>query len=184
MRDPQLLRRLGTPPTTLKAIPDGRLGTRATLREMAKLVTSTQADYDLIQKARSLVAHLPQKAWAAQARAIFYFVRDQIRYVQDPVDVEVIADPLETLRVRQGDCDDKSVLTAALLQAIGHPARFMAVGYDGGPLSHVFVETVLGDEWVPLETTPPDPPEPPFEFGEYPDLDRITSWLPWHIGGR
>jgi transglutaminase-like putative cysteine protease len=183
MHGPQLQRRLGTP-TTLKAIPEGRAGVRVTLREMARLVQESQADYELIKKARSLVFNLPEKAWTAQARAIFYFVRDRIRYVMDPLYVETIAGPMETLETRQGDCDDKSVLAASLLQAIGHPARFVAVAYDRGPLSHVFVETMIGNEWWPMELTPPDPPQPRFEFGEYPDIDRITSWMTETIGGR
>lgn len=165
----------GNPQTRLEAIPGGRSGTRATLRLMSRLVRDSAEDYELIAFARSLIAHLPPKAWRAEACAIFYFVRDRIRYVQDPVGLESIAGPLETLRVGQGDCDDKSVLAVSLLQAIGHPARFLAVGFDGEPLSHVLVETYIADRWVPMELTENLP------FGEYPERDRITSTMVEHL---
>lgn len=173
-----LQRRPGAP-TSLKAIPPGRAGVRATLRAMAGLVQREQAEYELIRKARELVQHLPEKAWEAQARVIFFFVRDRVRYVHDPLYVETIAGPLETLKTRAGDCDDKSVLAAALLQAIGHPARFVAVAFDGNPFSHVFVETMVGQKWRPMELTDRQMP-----FGEYPEQHRITDWMVETIGGR
>lgn len=171
-----LLQRVpGNPKTRLEAIPPGRAGTRATLRMMSRLVRESSGDYELIQIAQSIVAHLPEKAWRAEAAAIHTFVRDRIRYVRDPVDLEKIAGPMETLATGQGDCDDKAVLAAALLQAIGHPARFVAVGFDGEPLSHVLVETYIANRWVPLELTEALP------FGEYPEPDRITSAMVEHL---
>ena len=66
--------------------------------------------------------------------------------------------PDKTLSDGSGDCDDKCVLLAALLQSIGHPVRFVAVGFRrGGPLSHVFVETPIGAYWICCETTEPWP---------------------------
>jgi transglutaminase-like putative cysteine protease len=172
-------RKLGIPPTSLQSIPSGRAGTRATLRAMKRLVDYSRADYELIRFARQLVHYLPEKAWEAQARAIFYFVRDRIRYVLDPVGIETISSPDETLKVRHGDCDDKSVLAASLLLAIGHPARFLAVAFDGGPFSHVLVETPIGTEWWPMELTDRSMP-----FGEMPEPDRITDKMTETLGNN
>jgi hypothetical protein len=44
------------------------------------------------------------------------------------------------------------VLIAALLQATGHPAQFIAVGLNGQPLSHVLTQTLIGTSWVAVET--------------------------------
>lgn len=76
--------------------------------------------------------------------------------------VETLHTPEVLLKQQAGDCDDKSVLLAALLESIGHVTRFVAVGFLPGVYSHVLVEVLLGGEWVPLETTEP------VEVGWYP----------------
>jgi transglutaminase-like putative cysteine protease len=61
--------------------------------------------------------------------------------------------PDVTLRDRQGDCDDQAVLIGALLTSIGHPVRFVAVGFRPGQFAHVYAETPIGPNWVAVETT-------------------------------
>jgi transglutaminase-like putative cysteine protease len=107
------------------------------------------------QLALRLVAQLRPKDYAAEVGALHRFVRDEIRYVRDIAGVETVQTPERTLANAQGDCDDKSTLLAALLQAIGHPARFEAVGFSPGQWSHVLVSALVGGRWLPLETTVP-----------------------------
>ena len=78
-----------------------------------------------------------------------------MRYIKDINGVETLADPLQVVRQGQGDCDDKATLIATLLESIGHPTRFVAVGFNAGELSHVYVETKLGSRWIALEPTEP-----------------------------
>ena len=129
---------------------------------MRSIVKKSRSDPDVIAVARSLTEHLAAKDWVGQVRAVFRFVRDRIRYTLDPNDVETLSTPMRLLRLKQGDCDDKAILLAALLEAIGHPARFKAVGFRAGELSHVYVETKLEipavlkafpDGWIPLDAT-------------------------------
>jgi len=54
-----------------------------------------------------------------------------------------------------GDCDDKAVLLASMLESIGHPTRFVALAFKAGKYSHVLVESKIGNKWVALETTEP-----------------------------
>lgn len=103
--------------------------------------------------ALQLVAGLRPKDYAGEVRALHRYVRDVIRYVRDIVGVETVQTPERTLENGQGDCDDKSTLLAALLQSIGHPARFEAVGFAPDRFSHVLVSAQVGGRWVPLETT-------------------------------
>lgn len=98
---------------------------------------------------------VPQKSWLAEVRAIQEFVRDQIRYTRDVRDVETLATPDKTLEFLQGDCDDKSVLVASMLESVGHPTRFVAIGRDPNTFEHVLVETKIGGKWVTVETTEP-----------------------------
>lgn len=92
--------------------------------------------------------------------ALFRFVRDRIRYTRDVVDVETLQSPQYTLRSGIGDCDDKSILLAALLRSIGHPAAltFRAIGTDRRTPSqfrHVYVVAQIAGRSLALDPTNP-----------------------------
>ena len=148
------------PVTILAAMPDGVAGIKATLALMVNIVKASKTNFAVRTQALDLVAALRQKDWMGEVRAIHQFVRDDIRYVRDIHGVETLTIPNKLLVTRQSDCDDKALLTAALLESIGHPARFVAVGRNPGEFEHVLVETKLftkggHPQWVPLETTEP-----------------------------
>jgi transglutaminase-like putative cysteine protease len=150
---------------TLTGIPDGVEGTRATLSFMVKYVKEYRVHPRIVELARSIVSDLPGKAFRQEAARLQNWVRENIRYTLDVYDVETLQTPLVTLDLKQGDCDDQSILLATLLNAIGHEARFVAVGLDRAMpdnFEHVFVETKIGGEWLPAETTEP------VRLGEYP----------------
>jgi transglutaminase-like putative cysteine protease len=83
------------------------------------------------------------------------FVRDNIRYVGDVTNVETVQSPVVTLQMMAGDCDDKATLLCALLESIGHPTKFVAVGITPNQYDHVFCEVCIMGHWIPLETTEP-----------------------------
>lgn len=94
------------------------------------------------------------KNFADQVRAVHNYVQSNIQYVKDVNGVETLATPIKTLEFRKGDCDDQATLLAALLEAIGHKTRFVAIRMKPfGPFVHVFTETKIGNRWIPLETT-------------------------------
>jgi transglutaminase-like putative cysteine protease len=95
--------------------------------------------------------------WVDQARALQSWVNSRIRYIRDPPDMELVQTPQYTMQQRGGDCDDQATLLAALLTSIGHPARFVALGFQGQPLSHVMVQTLVGQSWAGAETIIPKP---------------------------
>lgn len=137
---------------------DGEAGVRQTLKIMGRLVREYRASPTIYGLSRSLIQKVPQKSWRGEVDALFYFVRDGIRYVKDPVGAEAVQLPTITLEIKSGDCDDKVTLLSSLLEAIGHPTRFCAVKVDGGSrYSHVFLQTKVGKRWVSLETTEPWP---------------------------
>lgn len=141
----------------LHSIPSGAAGVRATLRAMAKIARDYKKNPAIRELALRLTRDLPPKKWAAEAARIHAFVRDEIRYIKDIAGVETLQTPIQTLRIGQGDCDDKSILTAALLLSIGHPVLFMAVGFHKGQYSHVLPFTKIAGKWFALETTEPWP---------------------------
>ena len=140
----------------MQGIPDGVDGTRATLRVMSELVRMGRTALPVRIKAMELVRDLPQKAYLDEIRTVHKFVRDHIRYLKDVRAVETVTTAEKILELGQGDCDDKSVLTAALLESIGHPTRLVAVGCRANDYAHVLVETRVGaNKWIPVETTEP-----------------------------
>lgn len=138
----------------LSALPDGtKAATRATLKRMSELVEYGKKTADVRQKATDLTKYLAGKNWSAEVETLWDFVKNKVRYVRDIRGVETLYSPDVTLQQMSGDCDDKAMLLAALLESIGHPTRFVAVGFSLGEYSHVFPETLIGAKWVPLETT-------------------------------
>jgi transglutaminase-like putative cysteine protease len=141
-------------PQVLGELPPGEPGTRATLRAMRRLVDRFKTDSRVRDAARSLTQGLQPKAYAQEVHALFAFVRDGIRYLRDTHGVETLQTPVATLELEAGDCDDKSTLLAAMLESIGHPARFVAEGYRApGAYEHVYVRTRIGNSWFSLDPT-------------------------------
>lgn len=141
----------------LKKLPPGRAGVRATLEEMRALVRAYKKNLLVRETAAGITSELQQKNYLGEVKLNHRFVRDNIRYIRDIHGIETIQSPQYTLQNGYGDCDDKSTLLAALLESIGHPTRFVAVGKRPGKFNHVYVETLVGKRWFPLETTEPVP---------------------------
>ena len=151
---------------TLHGIPDGIPGAIATLRAMRALVKASIRE-PAQQVRNTALQIISSDKWVQQIRDIQTWVQDNIRYVMDPIDsdggVELVQTPQVTLQKAAGDCDDQAVLVAALLSSIGHPTRFIAVGLNGQPLSHVLTQTKVGNsgsdsrDWIAVETIKPEP---------------------------
>ena len=65
---------------------------------------------------------------------------------------------MQTLKLGQGDCDDKATLLNALAASIGFSTRFCAIGVRGGDFSHVMAQMRLGSGWINAETIVPGIP--------------------------
>ena len=140
-------------------MPPGPAGTAMTLRLMRQLSLSGARDSVVRDAATSIIknARVPANDHRGEMDALFKFVRDKVRYVRDPVGVELIQSPRRTLTNLTGDCDDKTTLLAALLSSIGHPAtmRFRVIGTKKNQhYSHVYLVARLGKKDVPLDPTP------------------------------
>lgn len=143
---------------------DGKDGTFQTLKMMAQLVRFWKRNAGIRQLAINLCSGLQSKDYVGEVNALFEYVRDHIRYVQDVADIETLHTPDVVLGQGAGDCDDKSMLLATMLESIGHKCRFVAMSWHGpNAFEHVSVETLIGTVWVNLETTEP------VNAGWYPD---------------
>lgn len=89
------------------------------------------------------------------AKAFYYFVRDEIKYIPDPIE-EFYETPEFTLRSGSADCDGKAILLSVLLRSVGIQTRLVLVP------NHVFVQAYLpgalsvyksDGNWVSLDAT-------------------------------
>lgn len=154
------------PPVTLHGIPDGIDGVRVTLAHMARLVRDWRHRPEIAEVARGIIALSPEKNHVLEMNVLFEYVRDCVRYTMDTNAVERLQTPDYTLRIMQGDCDDQAILLASLLESVGIPARFVAIGFAPDFFEHVYVEAMPDfQEWIALDPTervpagwaPPDP---------------------------
>lgn len=150
-----------TPTVSRWWLPAGELGSRETLRRMAELARAALVEPAVIDTAAAIVAGASNPV--AQVARIRDYLARHVRFLRDPVGVELLRAPRYVLGqiaakgAVQMDCDDVATLGAALGLAVGLPARMIAVGFRGpeGPLTHVFTELLAGGRWRELDTTRP-----------------------------
>ena len=126
----------------------GADGNEQTLRYASQWVREDSSDPKLLAFAESLVSNVAADDAAGRVRALFEFVRDRIRYVEDAPGVERIADAWRTIEKREGDCVDKSILLSSLLGCLGYISLFIVQSWDGdlsNGYDHVHVQVLMPD---------------------------------------
>lgn len=89
---------------------------------------------------------VPEKNKKAEAAAIFHGMRRDVRYVNDPLHVDLYVHPRRTLEHKAADCDDFSSLGCSSLMAIGIPCELEVVRTkDSKTWNHIYVNAVLPD---------------------------------------
>lgn len=131
--------------TSARRYAAGTLRPEITLRAMSRLVRSEMKNPQVWRVARKIAAETNSRDQGTLARAIRKWCDARFRYVRDPQRVELLQSPSRLLTeiatdgYFAGDCDEASILTAALCCAVGIRCEFHAVSFrDDRPLSHVF----------------------------------------------
>ena len=140
---------LGNPlKITESEIGDGLGGNIKTIDMMKKVARIRSGDPLLRKLALNILQEYGVKShhFVDEALAIGDYVKNRVRYVRDPDNIEYLTDPLEMLKhvqdgTAQGDCDDMALFCATLLLAIGHQPLFRAVRYEQplGNFNHIYV---------------------------------------------
>jgi hypothetical protein len=86
----------------------------------------------------------------AQALAVANWVKANIYYVHELP--ERFAYPTETLRSKNGDCDDFTTLIGSLIESIGIPSMMVCMKV-GGRWSHIFPAAQTPNGLLPLDAT-------------------------------
>lgn len=103
--------------------------------------------------------------WVGEANVVMRWIQSNIRYFLDPHGVEYFQTPERTLIDKAGDCDDLSILYAAMMGSIGHrtaiiltdPKQKGTISHAQGAINFYPKKTPYGNRWVSVELTKPKP---------------------------
>jgi hypothetical protein len=161
----------------LVSIPPGTPGIRRTAEQMARFVRSDCRNQAVRTVAESIVSGCEGHDFTGEIEALFRYARDRVVYRRDPVDTERVSGAMGTVRSGVGDCDDKVVLLATLLCAMGHESRFVIISQSGGDWDHVYLEVRTAQGWQAA-----DPTNPNGEIGEEPAYQKKWVYPIWEGG--
>jgi len=138
-----------------RPIPDGDAGVHQTVRWMQALVQGAGGVRSPEVRAAALEAARGSERGMSEIDAVYAWVKDNIEFRGEAG--ETLQEPRVTLHWRAGDCDDQSMLAAALLNSLGYLTRFRTIALKDSPdeLSHVYVEVFhrQSKQWIPLDPT-------------------------------
>lgn len=149
------------------SIPKGYSGTLATTGHIIKLIKQGAKDFPVRRTAIEIFRQygIRPKDYLGEVSALFDWVKRNIRYTRDIYKVELLHSARRMLQLRAGDCDDLTILLAAMLEATGHPVRLVLVGPNPRKprlFSHIYLEVQVRGHWIPLDAS----------------MDRPVGWAP------
>ena len=114
---------------------------KTTLGNILMLIRQGRADPRIREIAIKVVraSDIPWTDYPHVIATIAQWVRENVRFVEDPKRTDVIFPPLEVLDLGGADCEDQMTLTASLLQSIGLPVNVVIVSKTGELWDHVFL---------------------------------------------
>lgn len=116
--------------------------TKVSMSKIRKVIARASVEERVILKAREIVGQVDGRDPLAVLRALSSWVAANVGYTRERR--ELFQDPLTTIRVRTGDCDDHTILVVSLAQALKVPAVSVLVASPGkGP--HHIVPGLLSD---------------------------------------
>lgn len=143
----------GVPPTKVVSIGTGKKVSENTVIEMIKIIKESSQNPMIRQYAEKIIQNVPPRDDMGEAEAIYYWVRDNVRYTRDPLGLEYFTTPLLMLQkfgrgeTMEGDCDDCALLASSLLRSIGFftVVRIAGYGVDKSDYSHVYCMAKVGE---------------------------------------
>lgn len=138
----------------------------ATAARMVEIIKEAARDPELRARAIEIIKPAASGFYVNEARLLFDYFRNNVKYIGDPTNEDVFQWPLLTLKNEAADCNNRVVAIGALARSIGFPVRLVFAWdtEDADPAkeypSHVWLslEVTKGEDadpvWVPMETTP------------------------------
>jgi len=136
----------------LMARSPGYKGIEETVVVMAELINNYKKNLDVRKKAIEIVGN--SRSIKDQAEKIFNWIKKNINYVRDIYFVETLQTPVQTMKIKAGDCDDFSILAGSLLESIGIPVDIVVAGYGKKPdFRHVFLNIYFKGQRIAFDPT-------------------------------
>ncbi|MCI0402687.1 MAG: transglutaminase-like domain-containing protein [Acidobacteria bacterium] len=137
----------------------GDAGTEQTIAAIRDLVDEALRDPVVRQTAGFILSRVEPYNDVAEVRALYDWVKSNIRFTKDPVGKETLSSARWILTHRFGDCDEiNAILLPALLGVTGYRTRLVTIaGHLGAPdqFSHVYAEVFLREQWIPVDAARP-----------------------------
>jgi transglutaminase-like putative cysteine protease len=139
---------------------DSNKATYESVEVIKKLIDEGKKDIIVRTLAEKITQYLPEKDYKREVKAIYNFVVRRLRYTKDIHKVETVHRARELLKrhKKAADCDDYVILTASLLQSIGHPVRIVIIGNnykDKEDYSHIYMQVNVNSKWITLDGSVP-----------------------------
>ena len=179
----QFLNAIGVEPVKVSETPEAYSIRIKDLSQTIEIIKKFIKDYTKDLKLRFLVAKLiepcPSKAYECYIKRIVSFIRQNVKYVNDPPKLETIQSPIRTLEYGIGDCDDHTILAGTLLRIAGFPVKIALGDINGdGKYEHVFIKVLIPNKgkWITVDTTSKNPFKPkPYPVKEIPLYDEPST---------
>lgn len=163
------------PQITMTHIPDGDDGIQATVEAICQIVDEYSIDWNIISLAREITSDIPERDDKGESDALFYFVKGYIKFVNDPLEAELLQSPFVTLGARAGDCDDMIILLACLHKAIGNDVGYVTISQQN-ETEFVHILLAVFDRIDPEKVYYYDPATGPYAGWVPPNPGRVRLW--------
>ncbi len=168
----------------VSTIRDGDDGTLDTVNRLIPLIREGSNHPGIREASERAIrmAGVPPKDYAGELRAIYNYVKSNVRYTLDNRGKERIQHPAYTLFVSgMGDCDDMNALVPAMAGSVGHGGALRTIKADRDrpdEYSHVFAllgyRDARGIHWIPADVT-----QQGTDFGWQPPLEQVYYFRDW-----
>lgn len=156
-------------------IADGIKGTAQTIEMMQKLVASAKRDNNVRKVVGQAIQKCKAKDYFGYAKALYEWVRDNIKYAYDPHNVEFLEAPSRVLENKIGDCDSQDMLLCAMFEQVGLQSQFVTIKADASrpnEYTHVYTRVLIPKVgWICA-----DPIMPEKWFGWEPPYPEKRFW--------
>jgi hypothetical protein len=152
----------------------GDVGTRQTVAALRALINRGREDMKVRRLAEAILKRYPPHYSSPRQMiaAIFDWVSANVRYVRDPVQVELVRGAGQFMDSPAGDCDDYTVLLGSLIESIGIPVGIKVVQTGRRRrFNHVYPIVNIGGQELALDATQGRP------IGYEPAIKRSETYM-------
>jgi len=129
-------------------LPEGTNGLLSKINIIGELINKGSQNIDIRSLSVELISGLEDFDFQSELEVIYNWVIENIRYVRDIDNIELIHDADKVLEFRAGDCDDFTILLGSMLKSIGFPIQMVIASRNGIDFEHIYLRVNLNNKWI------------------------------------